>query len=59
MEVWVIPRIIAGKAKGLKLDTLQGDMTRPTSDRAKEALFNMLAPDLPGCFFADVFSGSG
>ena len=57
--MWVIPRIIAGQARGLKLDTLQGDMTRPTSDRAKEALFNMIAPDLPGCFFADVFSGSG
>lgn len=58
-EVWVIPRIISGQARGLKLDTLQGEITRPTADRVKEALFNMIATDLPGCYFADVFAGSG
>ncbi len=58
-EVWIIPRIISGQARGLKLDTLQGETTRPTADRVKEALFNMIAADLPGCYFADVFAGSG
>lgn len=54
-----IPRIIAGQARGLKLDTLQGDVTRPTADRVKESLFNIIASRIPGCCFADVFAGSG
>ena len=33
--------------------------TRPTTDRIKETLFNILAPELPGCVFLDLFSGSG
>ena len=35
-------RIITGSAKGIKLATLEGDATRPTSERAKEALFSMI-----------------
>ncbi|MBQ9428504.1 MAG: RsmD family RNA methyltransferase, partial [Clostridia bacterium] len=41
-------RIITGSAKGTTLYTLEGDATRPTSERAKEALFSMLQFDLEG-----------
>lgn len=52
-------RIIAGKARSLPLKTPAGMDTRPTSDRIKETLFNMLMPYLPGCVFVDLFAGSG
>ena len=52
-------RIISGKAKGTKLYTLKGNNTRPTSDRAKEALFNIVGADIIGCKFLDLFAGSG
>lgn len=52
-------RIIAGKARRLPLRTLPGRDTRPTTDRVKETLFNMLAPDLEGAYFLDLFAGSG
>lgn len=52
-------RVIAGTAKRLQLKTLDGMDTRPTTDRIKETLFNMLAPDLYGCSFLDLFAGSG
>ena len=52
-------RVIAGSAKRLLLKTLDGLDTRPTTDRIKETLFNMLQPDLPDCMFLDLFSGSG
>ncbi|MCD7752572.1 MAG: 16S rRNA (guanine(966)-N(2))-methyltransferase RsmD [Lachnospiraceae bacterium] len=52
-------RVIAGKAKSLPLKTIPGLETRPTQDRIKETLFNILMPDIPGCVFVDVFSGSG
>lgn len=52
-------RIIAGKARRLPLRTLPGRDTRPTTDRIKETLFNMLAPDLEGAYFLDLFAGSG
>jgi len=52
-------RIISGKARGLKLRAPDGLDTRPTADRIKESLFNMLAPDLPGCRFLDLFGGTG
>ncbi|NLK37383.1 MAG: 16S rRNA (guanine(966)-N(2))-methyltransferase RsmD [Epulopiscium sp.] len=52
-------RVIAGSAKGHKLKTPEGFKTRPTTDRIKETLFNMLAFDLPGCDFLDLFAGSG
>lgn len=52
-------RIIAGKARSLPLKTPAGPQTRPTSDRIKETLFNMLMPYLPGCVFLDLFAGSG
>ena len=52
-------RVIAGSARRLLLKTLDGLDTRPTTDRIKETLFNMLQPYLPGCRFLDLFAGSG
>ena len=52
-------RVIAGSAKHLNLKTIEGLDTRPTTDRIKETLFNMLQTDIPGCRFLDLFSGSG
>lgn len=52
-------RVIAGTARSLPLKTPEGMDTRPTTDRIKETLFNMLQVDLPGCVFVDMFSGSG
>lgn len=52
-------RVIAGSARRLPLKTIEGLDTRPTTDRIKETLFNMLQNSLPGCRFLDLFSGSG
>lgn len=52
-------RVIAGKVRSLKLKTPEGEHTRPTTDRIKETLFNMLQPNLPGSVFIDLFAGSG
>ena len=52
-------RVIAGSARSLKLKTLEGIDTRPTTDRIKETLFNMIAPYLYDCEFLDLFAGSG
>lgn len=52
-------RVIAGKARRLPLKTLPGSDTRPTTDRIKETLFNILQPEIPDCSFLDLFSGSG
>ena len=52
-------RVIAGKCRSLPLKTLPGKDTRPTTDRIKETLFNILQNDIPGCRFLDLFSGSG
>lgn len=52
-------RVIAGTARSLQLKTVPGMDTRPTTDRIKETLFNILAPELPECEFLDLFSGSG
>ncbi|MBQ7759112.1 16S rRNA (guanine(966)-N(2))-methyltransferase RsmD [Anaerotignum sp.] len=52
-------RVIAGAAKGHNLQTIEGLETRPTTDRIKETLFNIIAFDLPECSFLDLFSGSG
>lgn len=51
-------RVIAGLYKGRKLVAPKGD-TRPTLDRTKETLFNILAPRLRDAFFVDLFAGSG
>ena len=52
-------RVIAGAAKGHNLQTIEGLATRPTTDRIKETLFNIIAFDLPECSFLDLFAGSG
>ena len=52
-------RVIAGSAKRLLLKTIEGKDTRPTTDRIKETLFNMMQNDVYGCTFLDLFSGSG
>ncbi|MCM1537004.1 MAG: 16S rRNA (guanine(966)-N(2))-methyltransferase RsmD [bacterium] len=52
-------RVIAGTRRSLRLVTPEGQDTRPTQDRIKETLFNILQNDLPGCVFLDLFSGSG
>ena len=52
-------RIITGSAKGVKLVTLEGLNTRPTAERAKEAIFSKLQFDLEGRTVLDLFSGSG
>lgn len=54
-----MPRIISGTAGGIRLKTLEGRNTRPTSDRAKEALFSMLGDVFDGAAVLDLFSGSG
>lgn len=52
-------RVIAGSAKRLQLKTVEGKNTRPTTDRIKETLFNMIAPYLYDSIFLDLFAGSG
>ncbi|MFR1834337.1 MAG: 16S rRNA (guanine(966)-N(2))-methyltransferase RsmD [Lachnospiraceae bacterium] len=52
-------RVIAGSARRLPLKTIEGMDTRPTTDRIKETLFNMLQPELLECSFLDLFAGSG
>ena len=52
-------RIIAGAARGRKIEALRGWDTRPTPDRVREALFGMLQFEVPGSTVLDLFSGSG
>ena len=52
-------RIISGKARGTKLYTLEGESTRPTLDRVKESLFNIIQMKIKDCIFLDLFAGSG
>lgn len=52
-------RVIAGTAKRLPLKTVPGDGTRPTTDRIKETLFNMIQHELYETRFLDLFAGSG
>ena len=52
-------RVITGTAKGITLATPDGMLTRPTSDRVKEALFSIIQFDLPGARVLDLFGGTG
>ena len=52
-------RVIAGSKRRIQLETPEGMETRPTQDRIKETLFNMIGPDLYDCSFLDIFAGSG
>jgi len=52
-------RVIAGSAKGRRIHSVPGDVTRPITDRAKESLFNIIGPDIEGAAFLDLFAGTG
>jgi 16S rRNA (guanine966-N2)-methyltransferase len=52
-------RIIAGEFRSRTLAAPPGQATRPTSDRLRETLFNVLAPRIEGAFFLDLYAGSG
>ena len=52
-------RVIAGKLRGLKLNSSPGTDTRPTLDRVKEAMFSILMPYLSESSVLDLFAGSG
>lgn len=52
-------RVISGTARGTNLETLEGNNTRPTLDRVKEALFNIIQCDIVDANVLDLFSGSG
>ncbi|MGI8746682.1 MAG: 16S rRNA (guanine(966)-N(2))-methyltransferase RsmD [Bryobacteraceae bacterium] len=52
-------RVIAGEFRSRKLKSLPGVETRPTPDRLRETLFNILAPRIPGTVFLDAYAGTG
>ena len=52
-------RVITGKARGVQLKTPDGMLTRPTTDRVKEALFSIIHFDIPGAKVLDLFGGTG
>lgn len=52
-------RVIAGEAKGRKLQVPKGQDIRPVTDLIKGAIFNTLGPVIQGCSFLDLFAGSG
>ena len=52
-------RIISGTARGTKLYTLEGNQTRPTLDRVRESIFNIIQNEIRDAVFLDLFSGSG
>jgi len=52
-------RVIAGTARSMPLRTLKGMDIRPTTDRTKETLFNIIQFRVPGCRFLDLFAGTG
>lgn len=53
------PRIISGTARGFRLQAVPGDITRPITDRVKEALFNILGGDIEDAALLDLFAGTG
>ena len=52
-------RVIAGKFRSRRLKSLPGLNTRPTPDRLRETLFNILSPRMEGCAFVDAYAGTG
>lgn len=52
-------RVIAGEYKGRRLKPVPGDNTRPTTDKVKESLFNIIGPYFDGGWCLDLFAGSG
>ena len=53
------PRVIAGKARGIRLQDVPGDITRPITDMVKGALFNILGIDVIQSTWLDLFGGTG
>lgn len=53
------PRIISGSARGIRLNAVPGDITRPITDRVKEALFNIIGIDIVDASWLDLFAGTG
>lgn len=53
------PRIISGTARGIRLNAVPGDITRPITDRVKEALFNIIGIDIVDASWLDLFAGTG
>ncbi|MBR3057365.1 MAG: 16S rRNA (guanine(966)-N(2))-methyltransferase RsmD [Clostridiales bacterium] len=54
-----MPRVVAGKCRGMILEAPKGDSTRPTTDKVKEALFSSIQNRVVASAFLDVFSGTG
>jgi len=52
-------RVISGTAKGRKLKAVPGEATRPVTDRVKEAVFDIIGPNVRGARFLDLFAGTG
>ncbi|GAP20945.1 16S rRNA (guanine(966)-N(2))-methyltransferase RsmD [Leptolinea tardivitalis] len=52
-------RIISGTARGMRIQAVPGDTTRPVTDRVKESLFNILSSDVRGSIWLDLFAGTG
>lgn len=52
-------RVVAGERKGMPLKAIAGDTTRPTTDKIKESIFNMIGPFFDGGIAVDLFAGSG
>src|SRR5579862_1486568 len=52
-------RVIAGEFRSRRLNTIPGLALRPTPDRLREALFNVLAPRIEGAIFLDAYAGTG
>jgi len=52
-------RVIAGKFRSRTLRSLKGQALRPTSDRLRETLFNIIRPSLEGAIFIDLYAGTG
>ena len=52
-------RVIAGKYRSRTLRSLKGQALRPTSDRLRETLFNILGPAVEGATFVDLYAGTG
>ncbi len=52
-------RVVSGKLKGRSIDTINNQLTRPTSDKVKESLFNIIGPYFNGGIALDLFAGSG
>lgn len=54
-----MPRVVTGRFRGAILQAPEGDRTRPTTDKVKEALFSIIQADVPDSEFLDLYSGSG